>query len=315
MRWCLMVEGQEGVTWPQWLDLTETLERVGAEGIFTSDHYGEGTRDPRGSADAWTMLSAVAARTDTLRLGTMVSPVTFRLPGVLTKVVTTVDHVSNGRVELGLGAGWWEGEHRAHGIPFPETSERFEMLEEQLEIVHRLWSEDDFAFDGRHYVLEHAHLNPKPVQQPHPPIVIGGKGGPRIARLVGRWGDEFNRVGGTPDEIREAFDRVREAVVAAGRDASSVTMSFMTWFTVGRTEAEWRERARRVHAQDPDAGPFETYLEDVSRDCIVGTVDRAVDTLGSYRDAGVERFILNDELFDDLEHVELLAREIISQLG
>jgi F420-dependent oxidoreductase-like protein len=314
MRWCLMVEGQEGITWDQWLAITETLERVGAEGMFTSDHYGEGRRDPRGSSDAWTMLSAVAARTQTLRLGTMVSPVTFRLPGVLTKVVTTVDHVSNGRVELGLGAGWWEGEHRAHGIPFPPTPERFEILEEQLEIVHGLWSDEDFSFDGRFHTLEDARLVPKPVQRPHPPIVIGGKGGPRLARLVARWGDEFNRVGGAPGEVREAFDRVRDAVTASGRDAASVTMSFMTWFMVGRTEDEWRSRAHRVHEQDANAGPFEAYLEDVSRDCVVGSVDRAVETLAAYRDAGVERFILNDELFDDLEHIELLATDILPQL-
>jgi F420-dependent oxidoreductase-like protein len=315
MRWCLMVEGQEGITWEQWLSITRTLERVGAEGIFTSDHYGEGRRDERPSSDAWTMLAAVAARTETLRLGTMVSPVTFRLPGTLTKVVTTVDEVSNGRVELGLGAGWWDGEHRAHGIPFPSTADRFAMLEEQLEIVHGLWSDDDFAFDGRFYTLEGSRLRPKPVQRPHPPIVIGGKGGPRIAGLVARWGDEFNRVGGTPDEVGESFGRVREAVTAVGRDASSVTMSYMTWFIVGRTDDEWRARARRVHSQDPQAGPFDAYLEDVSRDCVLGTVDQAVETLGAYRDAGVERFILNDELFDDLEHIELLATEIMPQLG
>jgi F420-dependent oxidoreductase-like protein len=315
MRWCLMLEGQEGVTWDQWLAIAETCERVGAEGIFTSDHYGEGASDSRGSADAWTLLSALAARTERLRLGTMVSPVTFRLPGVLTKIVTTVDHVSRGRVELGLGAGWWEGEHRAHGIPFPPTGERFSLLEEQLEIVHRLWSDDRFSFEGRSTTLEDARLRPKPVQRPHPPIVIGGKGGPRIARLVARWGDEFNRVGGTPEEVHEAFDRVREAVAVTGRDPGSITMSFMTWFVIGRTDQEWRDRARAVHAADPSAGPFDAYLEDISRDCVLGTVDQAIDTVGRYREAGVERFILNDELFDDLEHIELLADEVLAPLG
>lgn len=315
MRWCLMLEGQEGVTWDQWLAIAETCERVGAEGIFTSDHYGEGANDPRGSADAWTLLSALAARTERLRLGTMVSPVTFRLPGVLAKIVTTVDHVSGGRVELGLGAGWWEGEHRAHGIPFPPTGERFSMLEEHLEIVHRMWSDDRFSFEGRSTTLEDARLRPKPVQRPHPPIVIGGKGGPRIAQLVARWGDEFNRVGGTPDEVREAFHRVREAAAATGRDPGSITMSFMTWFVIGRTDREWRDRARAVHAADPGAGPFDRYLDDISRDCVLGTVDQAIDTIARYRDAGVERFILNDELFDDLEHIEMLADEVLAPLG
>ena len=315
MRFSLMLEGQEGVTWEQWLAIVERCERHEVfEGIFTSDHYLSVVTDP-GSSDAWTLLAALAARTERLRFGTMVSPVTFRLPAVLAKAATTVDRISGGRVDLGMGAGWWEEEHRSHGFPFPPTNERFEMLEEQLEIVHGLWSEDLFSFEGRSYALEECRFEPKPVQRPHPPIVIGGKGGPRIARLVARWGDEFNRVGGTPDEIRASFDRVRDAVTDAGRDASSVTMSFMTWIVVGRTQDEWRERLDRVRRMDPDAGPFERYLEDVRRDCIIGTVEEAVQTMREYADAGVERFVLNDELFDDLDHIDLIATEILPQLG
>ena len=312
----LMLEGQEGVTWPQWLAIARTCERLGFDALLTSDHYLSAvTTEEPGSNDAWTLLGALAASTERLRLGTMVSPVTFRLPAVLAKAATTVDRISGGRVELGMGAGWWKQEHRTHGIPFPATPERFEMLEEQLEIVHGLWSEDVFSFDGRYYALEECRFLPKPVQRPHPPIVLGGKGGPRLARLVARWADGFNRVGGTPDELRASIARVSDAVDGAGRDVASVTMSFMTWVFVGRTDAEWRDRADRARRMDPMAGSLEEYLDDISRDCIVGTVDRAVERMSEYAAAGVQRFVLNHELFDDLDQIGLLAEEILPEVG
>jgi F420-dependent oxidoreductase-like protein len=315
MRYSLMLEGQEGVTWDQWLRIAEACERLGFESLLTSDHYLSVVRvDEPGSSDAWTLLGALAARTGRLRLGTMVSPVTFRQPTVLAKAATTVDRISGGRVELGMGAGWWDLEHRTHGFPFPSTGERFEMLEEQLEIVHGLWSEEVFSFESRHYALEECRFLPKPVQRPHPPIVVGGKGGPRLARLVAAWADEFNRVGGTPSEVREAFERVRAAVEAAGRDQASVTTSFMTWVFVGRTEEEWRSRVEQARRMDPAAGSFDEYLEDVSRDCIVGTVDRAIDRMSEYAAAGVQRFVLNHELFDDLDQIHLLAEEILPRV-
>lgn len=315
MRYTLMLEGQEGVTWAQWLRIAEACERLGFEGLVTSDHYLSVVRaDEPGSNDAWTLLGALAARTERLRLGAMVSPVTFRLPTVLAKAATTVDRISGGRAELGIGAGWWEEEHRTHGFPFPSTGERLEMLEEQLEIIHGLWSEDVFSFESRHYAIEDCRFLPKPVQRPHPPIVVGGSGGPRIARLVAAWADEFNRVGGTPDEVRESFGRVRDAVEAAGRPQAEVTTSFMTWVFVGRSEEEWRARVESARRMDPTAGPFDDYLDDLSRDCIVGTVDRAVDRMNEYARAGVQRFVLNHELFDDLEQIALLAEEILPKV-
>jgi F420-dependent oxidoreductase-like protein len=306
-----MLEGQEGVTWPQWLAIAHACERLGYEGLVTSDHYFSVVGAEPGSSDAWTLLGALAGRTERLRLGTMVSPVTFRLPAVLAKAAATVDRISGGRVDLGMGAGWWEEEHRSHGIPFPPTRERLDMLEEQLEIVHGLWSEDVFSFEGRHYALEGCRFVPKPVQRPHPPIVVGGKGGPTIARLAARWADEFNRVGGTPDEVRAAFERVREQVDVAGRFQSTFTTSFMTWAFVGRTDAEWRARAERAWSMDPSAGPLEAYLEDLERDCIIGTVAQAVERLNEYAGAGVQRFVLNHGLFDDLDQIELIATEIL----
>jgi F420-dependent oxidoreductase-like protein len=314
LRFSLMLEGQEGVTWAQWLAIAETCERLGYEGLVTSDHYLSVVEPDPGSNDAWTLLGALAARTERLRLGTMVSPVTFRLPVVLAKAATTVDHVSGGRVDLGVGAGWWDREHRSHGIPFPPTAERFDRLEEELEILHGLWTEEEFSFEGRYFTLDACRFVPKPVQRPHPPIVLGGKGGPRAARLVARWADEFNRVGGTPEEVRAAFERIRGAVVAAGRDPEGVTTSFMTWVFVGRTEDEWRDRARAAWSADPTAGPFDDYLADLERDCIVGPVDRAVERMRAYAEAGVRRFVLNHGLFDDLDQIELLATEIIPRV-
>jgi alkanesulfonate monooxygenase SsuD/methylene tetrahydromethanopterin reductase-like flavin-dependent oxidoreductase (luciferase family) len=189
------------------------------------------------------------------------------------------------------------------------------MLEEQVEIVHGLWSEDVFSFEGRYYALEECRFLPRPVQRPHPPIVIGGKGGPRIARLVARWADEFNRVGGTPEEIRSSFASVRDAVASAGREPTSVTTSFMTWFVIGRTEREWRSRVDRVRHLHGDTGPLDAYLDELRRDGIIGTVDEAIATMNAYAAAGVERFVLNDELFDDLDHIELLANDVLPHVS
>lgn len=195
-----MIEGQEGVTWADWLALADACERHGFEGLFRSDHYvSVQGASGRGSTDAWTLLAGLAARTSTLRLGTLVSPVTFREPALLAKAAMTVDEISGGRVELGIGAGWWEEEHRTHGFRFPETRERFEMLEEQLEIVHGLWTNGRFTFKGSHYVLDDVEFLPKSSQRPHPPIIVGGRTvGPWMRRLIGRWADEFNTVGGDP---------------------------------------------------------------------------------------------------------------------
>jgi F420-dependent oxidoreductase-like protein len=317
MRCCLMLEGQEGVTWPQWLAVAETAERLGFEALFTSDHYlsVQGARD-HGSSDAWTMLSALAARTSTIRLGTLVSPVTFREPAVLAKAATTVDRVSGGRVELGMGAGWWEEEHHTHGLPFPPVHERFERLEEQLAIVHGLLTQDRFSFRGKHYQLDGAPFWPKPVQEPRMPIVLGGTTvGPWMQRLIATFADEFNTVGGSPQQVRGRIDRARAAVDAAERSQDSLTTSLMTWCFVGRTEDEWRGRVETAHGLDPEAGPFDDYVRELEADCILGTPDRAVARLREYAEAGVQRVMLNHSLFDDLDMLEVLAAEVIPRLA
>jgi F420-dependent oxidoreductase-like protein len=308
-----MIEGQQGVTWPAWIELADAAERLGFEGLFRSDHYFSGIGPGgRGSTDAWTLLGALAACTSNLRLGTLVSPVTFREPALLAKAVATVDHVSGGRVELGMGAGWWKEEHTQFGFDFADVGDRWARLEEQVPIVDGLLREDRYSFDGVHYRLEGAEFLPRPIQRPRPPLILGGKTvGPRMQALIGRYADEFNTVGGTPDEVRDRFARAREGARAAGRDDASLVTSLMTWCFVGRTEDEATDRLRRAHALDPSAGPFDAYRADVERDCIVGAPDRAIATLRAYGEAGVERIFLNHELWDDVEMLEVLAQDVL----
>jgi F420-dependent oxidoreductase-like protein len=317
MRFCLMLEGQEGVTWEQWLAAAETAERLGFEALFTSDHYLSEQGGPdRGSSDAWTMLGALAARTSTIRLGTLVSPVTFREPAVLAKAATTVDRISGGRVELGMGAGWWEEEHITHGFAFPSVAERFERLEEQLAIVDGLSTQDLFSFPGKHYRLTDATFWPKPVQHPRMPIILGGTTvGPWMQRLIATYADEFNTVGGTVDQVRERLRRARAAVARAGRGQETLCTSFMTWCFVGRTREEWHERVDRARRRDPEAGPFDAYLAELETDRIVGTPDVAAARLREYAEAGVQRVMLNHELFDDLDMLDVIAAEIIPRVG
>jgi F420-dependent oxidoreductase-like protein len=317
MRACLMIEGQQGVTWEDWVRLADACERLGFEGLFRSDHYFSGVGPSgRGSSDAWTILGALAARTTRLRLGTLVSPVTFREPALLARSAVTVDHVSGGRVEIGMGAGWWEEEHTRFGFPFHDVDGRWDRLEEQVAIVHGLLSEETFTYDGPHYTLRDADLAPRAVQRPHPPIILGGTTvGARMQRLIGAYADEFNTVGGTPEEVGARFGRARDAIAAAGRDDASLVTSLMTWCFVGRTEDDVTERLRRAHALDPTAGPFEAYRADVERDCIVGTPDTAVALLHAYRDAGVQRIFLNHELYDDLDMLDLLATDVLPAIA
>jgi len=318
MRACLMIEGQQGLTWQDWCTLADAAERLGFEGLFRSDHYfsSEGVSG-RGATDAWTVLGALAARTSTLRLGTLVSPVTFRLPAVLAKMALTVDLISGGRVEVGMGAGWWEEEHTRFGIPFHDVDERWRMLEEQVPIVDALLRETpSFSFEGEHYRLEGADPMPAAVQRPRPPIILGGsRVGPRMQTLIGLYADEFNTVGGTPGQVAERFARARTAVEAAGRDQDSVTTSLMTWLFVGRTQDAYLEALRRAHALDPTAGPFDAYRGDIEADCITGTPADAIERLRAYAEAGVQRIFLNHELYDDIDMLELVATDVLPALS
>jgi len=229
-----MIEGQEDVTWEDWVALADACERSGVETLFRSDHYlsVEGEHQ-RGALDAWGTINALAARTTKLRLGTMVSPTSFRHPSVLAKLATTADHVSGGRIELGMGTGWSEVEHTAYGFPFLSMKERMDVLEEQLTIVHdgHWGSEDRFSFKGSYYEIEGLNALPKPVQTPHPPLIMGGAAGPRAARLAARFADEYNTVMPSLDEVRERKANIDAACAKAGREPIPFTV--MTTTVIG----------------------------------------------------------------------------------
>ena len=306
-----MIEGQEGVTWEQWLALARACDEHGIDTLFRSDHYlGIVSGERAGSLDAWTLLSALAARTTTLRLGTMVSPVTFRHPSLLARAVVTVDHVSGGRVEIGMGAGWLEREHEAFGFPFPETSVRLELLAEQVEIVHRQLTEERLDFEGRHYRLKDCAALPKPVQRPRPPLILGGAARSGTTRIAARFADEYNTVFVGPKELAERRRRVREACEREGRDPETMRMSLMTGCVVGRDRGEALERARRLHARRADGGDFETWLEEWSGAALVGSVEEVAERLRALEQAGCDRVMLQHLLHDDVEMVALIGREL-----
>jgi F420-dependent oxidoreductase-like protein len=312
VRLNLMIEGQEGVGWEQWVALARACEDSGLEGLFRSDHYA--TISPfleRGSLDAWGTLSALAAVTSRIRLGTMVSPATFRHPSVLAKSVATADHVSGGRVELGMGAGWYGDDHTRYGFPFADTGVRMEVLAEQLEIVHRQWSEDAFSFQGAHYTLEDCHAEPKPLQRPHPPLIVGGSGGRRSARLAARWADEYNTVFSTPQECARRRAVVADAWEAAGRDPATLRFSLMTGCVVGEDRADAVRRAGRVaERRGRSADDGEALLRESAGEWVAGTVEEARARLREFEDAGVERVMLQHLAHDDVEMVELIGREL-----
>jgi F420-dependent oxidoreductase-like protein len=308
MELCLMIEGQEGVSWEQWRALAHTCEGSGIPALFRSDHYMnlDGDFPERGALDAWGTLCALAACTDSLRLGTMVSPASFRHPSVLAKLVTTADHVSGGRVELGLGAGWHEGEHAAYGFPYHRVAERMDVLAEQLEIITGTWSETPFSFSGAHYTLDGLRAEPRPVQQPRPPLIIGGTAGPRSSALAARFADEYNTVFPTLDDVRQRRTNIAEACRAAGRD--ELPLSIMTAVIVGRDEAEVRDRVgARAARMNADA---DGLLDDPPAGWIVGTVESAAGQLRALAEAGVSRVMCQHFDHADLEMVTLIGQTL-----
>jgi F420-dependent oxidoreductase-like protein len=311
MDLCLMIEGQEGVTWPDWLALARACEEHGIPALFRSDHH-LSFSGGHGSLDAWATIAALGAVTSTLRLGTLVSPVTFRHPSTLAKLATAADHVSGGRVEVGLGAGWHEPEHTAYGFDFPPLGERMERLAEQLEILHGHWAGGPFDFDGRHYRLQGLDALPKPVQRPHPPVLMGGEAGPRAARLAARWADEYNTVEATVDEIRERRSRIAAACEAAGREP--IPFSLMTGVLVAETRDALRDRAR-VLAEREGTDPDPERLREQRPAWIVGTLDEAAEQLAAVRDAGAHRVMLQHLVHDELDTLRLIGRELAPRVA
>jgi F420-dependent oxidoreductase-like protein len=307
MRFAVMIEGQEDVTWDDWVAIAQACERLGFEALFRSDHYlSVMGADERGSLDAWGTLCGLAAITTTLRLGTLVSPATFRHPSVLAKSAVTADHISRGRVELGIGTGWMEAEHRSYGFPFPAMGERMSRLEEQLEIVSGSFAPGPFSFSGEHYAVAELNALPKPVQDPLP-LVMGGAAKRRGAALAARFASEYNVVHASPDEAAAVGARLDAACEQAGRDPATLRHSLMHQFLIGRDEAQLRARAEQLAAVT--GAPAD--VGQLRRSALAGTPDEVVARLREYQAVGVERVMLQHLLHRDAEALELIAAEVM----
>ncbi len=306
MRVCLMIEGQESVTWEEWLELARACEDGPIDALFRSDHYQSVmSRTERGSLDAWATICGLAAVTSTLRLGTLVSPVTFRHPSVLAKNVVTADHISGGgRIELGMGSGWLEAEHEAYGFPFPSTGERVRMFEEQIEIVSRQWEEEPVDFEGEQYRIKGGNAQPKPLSRPN--LIVGGSAKPRTLAAAARWADEYNLVMMSAEEAREAVPVVRKAWADAGRPAPVI--SLMTHGIIGSDRVDLLERAHRVaEIQGEDASDPEAYISGLRDNTLVGTVAEIREQIAELEEAGVERLMFQHLTHHDLDGVDLIA--------
>lgn len=313
MRLALMSEPQQGLSYADLLALVRHAEAEGIDAFFRSDHYGSfpgATDNP--TTDAWTTLAGLARETSRIRLGTLVSPVTFRHPGTLAKIAATVDEMSGGRVEVGVGGAWNEEEHAQLGLPFPPQRDRFDMLEEELAILHGLWGEPDgWSFEGRHWQVRDALLRPKPVQRPHPPIILGAKGRPRSIALAARWADEYNVNGLDPDEIAPVA-RVLERASSEARRDPPVVLSAMVGVVLGATQGDVGDRLARlmeIFGFSPERA--EAWLASRRRYYLIGTPEEALERLRAYEAAGVKRVMLQDWLPTDLEMVSLIAREVV----
>lgn len=309
-----MVEGQEDVTWEDWLALAAACEEHGVGTMFRSDHYlSVDDKRERGSLDAWGTIAALGAVTEKLRLGTMVSPATFRHPAVLAKLAVTTDHVSGGRVEVGIGAGWWEREHELYGFDLPSIGPRMEALEEQMQIVRGHWGPGPFDFDGKHYSARELDAQPKPVQQPLP-LILGAKGGPRTLRLGARYADEYNTVMATAEEIADLRRRLDEACEKEGRDPATLPLSMMTGWMVGADRDELLDRASRLSEWKGEGGDGEALIAGQRESTILGTAEEAIEQLRQLQEAGLTRIMGQHLLHRDLDAVALMGREITPAL-
>jgi F420-dependent oxidoreductase-like protein len=309
-----MIEGQEGVTWDDWVRLAGLTETNGFEGLFRSDHYSAIIHSQAGALDAWATLAGLAALTKRIRLGTLVSPGTFRHPSVLARMAVTVDHVSGGRLDVGMGAGWYEREHLENGFPFLDARARFDLFAEQVEIVVRSWTEDGFEHRGTAYTLAGQTALPRPVQQPHPPLVLGGSVKRRFAALAARFASEVNTLGAPNDELRARKERLDEACREAGRDPASLGFSVMTSCFVGADHAETVERVRRFLAAQGGEPDPETILAERRDRWLAGTVEEVTARIEELRGLGVTRLFLQHLNHSDDEMVALIGDRLLPAL-
>jgi F420-dependent oxidoreductase-like protein len=302
MRLRIFTEPQQGASYAALRAVALTAEELGFDGFFRSDHYlkmGDVSGLP-GPTDAWATLAALAAETTRIRLGTLMTSATFRLPGPLAITVAQVDEMSGGRVEFGFGAGWYEAEHTAYGIGFPPVTERFDRFAEQLAIITGLWETPEgetFSHQGSYYQVTDSPGLPKPVQRPRPPVIIGGSGPRRTPALAARYADEFNVPFSSPSVTATLFDRVREACAAAGRDPQTMDLSAAQVVCCGRDEAELRRRAAAIGRD----------LEELRTDGLAGTPGELAAKIGEFAKLGATRVYLQVLDLGDLDHLELLA--------
>lgn len=313
MRFALMTEPQQGLSYDEILAAARAAEEAGIEAFFRSDHYASFPGDSgKPTTDAWATLAGLARETTTIRLGVLVSPVTFRIPGNLAKVIQTVDEMSGGRVEAGFGAGWNADEHAQLGIPFPDIGERYDMLTEQMAIIHGLWTEPDgWSYDGEHWQVRGAvrHGEISRGGRRHPHILFGGKGGPRLAALVARYGDEFNLNSASPEDAPDAYARVRAACEEIGRDPSEVVYSAMTGVLVADSEVDLRTRVNDLLAAlGQGAADGDAWLAERRGRWIMGTPDEAHERVAALAERGTQRIMLQDFLPRDLDHMRLMGR-------
>ena len=322
MRFALMIEPQQGLSYEEQLAIVRRAESVGFESFFRSDHY-QSFPGPSGghTTDAWAVLAGLARETTAITLGTLVSPATFRPAGNLAKVITTVDEMSGGRVEFGLGAGWNDDEHRQLGLPFPEIGERGDLLEEQLAVLRGLWGEPDgWSFDGAHIRIEGALFHPKPVARPgrptgpngaaRPRILTGSSGSPRAMRIAARYADEFNLSSASPDGAREWYGKLDDACRAIGRDPATIGRSVMAGVLIGRDEAEVAARKAALLAAFGNESGGDDWFDAREPRWVLGTPDQARAMVERFEAAGAERIMLQDFLPRDLEMVDLMAEAL-----
>ena len=309
MELCIFTEPQQGATYDDLLAVALAAEELGFAGFFRSDHYLHMGGDGRpGPTDAWTTLAGLARDTATIRLGTLVSSATFRLPGPLAVQVAGVDQMSGGRVELGLGAGWFEAEHTAYGIPFPDVRERFDRLEEQLAVITGLWSTppgETFTHEGRHYPVIDSPALTKPVQPGGVPVIVGGGGPRRTPALAARYAAEFNAGFKSVEETGRLFSQVRDVCAAQGRDPGSLACSAAQVLCLGRDEAAVRRRADAI-GREP---------QELRANGLAGTPDEVVDRIGALAEAGATRLYLQVLDLSDLEHLADVAALVVPRLG
>lgn len=320
MRFALMIEPQQGLSYADHLAIARHAEAAGFEALFRSDHYESfpGPAD-RPTTDAWAVLAGLARETSRIRLGVLVSPVAYRLPGNLAKLVTTIDEMSGGRLEYGMGAGWHEEEHRRHGFPFPPIEDRATMLEEQLAIIEGLlYGPDGFSFSGRFYTVVEARFRDRPTRRIN--RLVGGDGKPRSMRIAAAHADEFNLSGGSPETAAAKFAQLDETCRAAGRDPSTLARSAMVGTLIGRDEAELGRRIealRTLVGQDDEDGGTEAadaWLAERRKRWIIGTPDDVRATIRRYAEAGCARLMLQDLLPWDLDMIDLMGEELIGRV-